>query len=123
MKKIVVFNRMRVVVAGQPQILAYVLRDLKGNVICQAHIQRIEVDRASGAVVPTKVTIEWPAQKVTMKMDLSDVGVNALNPTMAARLFDRADLKYSTYDLARGVVMTPSGLQRAGAVMPVTGNR
>jgi hypothetical protein len=118
-KKIVVFNRM-LAKPGEPQVVAYALRDLKGNLVCQAHIQRIQVDRVTGAVVPTKVMIEWPAQNMTMKMDLSDVGVNALNKEMAARLFDRADLRYSTYDLARGVVATPSGLQRAGASMPAT---
>jgi hypothetical protein len=119
-KKIVVFDRMKVVTPGKPQVLAYQLRDMKGNMICQAHVLSVQADRATGAIVPTKVMIEWPSQKLTMKMDLSDVGVNAVNPAMAARLFDRGDLKYSTYDLARGVVTTPSGLQRAGATMPAT---
>jgi hypothetical protein len=116
-KKIVVFNRMQAA-PGQPQVLAHVLRDARGNLICQAHIHRIQVDRTTRAVLPTKVTIEWPAQKVTMKMDLSDVQVNVINRQMAAGLFSRADLRYSSYDLARGMVATPSGFQRAGAVLP-----
>jgi hypothetical protein len=113
-KKIVVFNRM-VSAPGKPQVIAYVLRDTKGTLICQAHVQSVQADRATGAVIPTKVTIEWPAQKTTIKMELSDIGVNAVNKEMATRLFDRADLKYSSFDLARGIVVAPSGFQRAGA--------
>jgi hypothetical protein len=118
-KKIVVFNRL-VSAPGKPQVLAHSLRDAKGNLICQAHIHAIDVDRVTGAVLPTKVTIEWPAEKVTMKMDLSSIGVNVLDKTQTARLFDRSDLKHPCYDLARGVVTSPSGFQRAGAVMPPT---
>jgi hypothetical protein len=118
-KKIVVFNRL-VSRAGEPQVIAHVLRDTKGTLICQAHIHRIDVDRATGAVLPSKVTIEWPSEKVTMKMDLSSIGVNVLNKAQTAVLFDRGDLKYSSFDIARGVVTTPSGFQRAGAVMPPT---
>jgi hypothetical protein len=116
-KKITVFNRM-LAAPGQPQVLAHILRDSKGGLICQAHVQRIQVDRTTGAVLPTKVMIEWPSQKITMKMDLSDVQVNAIAKTDAARLFQRADLTHSTYDLARGIVASPSGFQRAGAVLP-----
>jgi hypothetical protein len=118
-KKVIVFNRL-VSAPGQPQVLAYALRDARGTLICQAHIHRVEVDRGSGAVLPTKVTIEWPAEKATMKMDLSNIGVNVLSKAQTDRLFNRGDLKYSCFDLARGVVTGPTGLQRAGAVMPAT---
>jgi hypothetical protein len=118
-KKVVVFNRL-VSAPGKPQIVAYDLRDAKGGLICRAHIHAIQVDRATGAVLPSKVTIEWPSEKATMKMDLSGIGVNVLDKTQTARLFDRGDLKYSCYDIARGIVVTPSGFQRAGAVMPPT---
>jgi hypothetical protein len=116
-KKIVVFNRM-LSAPGQPQILAHAMRDMKGNLICQAHIRRIQVDRATGAIIPTKVLLEWPAQKVKLDMDLSGVQVNAINKQAAGRLFTRSDLNYSTYDLATGMVTTPTGLQRAGAILP-----
>jgi hypothetical protein len=116
-KKIVVFNRM-LSAPGQPQVLAHVLRDTKGNLICQAHIQRIQVDRTTNATVPTKVTIEWPAQKITMKMDLSDVQVNTIDRATAGRMFQRTDLTYATFDLGRGMVDSPTGLQRAGAIVP-----
>jgi hypothetical protein len=116
-KKITVFNRMIASAPGQPQVLAHVLRDARGNLICQAHIQRIKVDRATNAVVPTRVRIEWPAQKVTMQMDLSDIRVNAIDKAQADALFQRGDLKYSTYDLARGFAVTPSSLQRTGVTL------
>ena len=111
-KKITVFNRM-VSQPGQPQVLAHVLRDSKGGLICQAHIHKVQVDRGTGAVLPTKVTIEWPSQKITMKMDLSDVQVNVIDKALASRLFQRADLNnLSVYDLALGTVDAPGGLQR-----------
>jgi hypothetical protein len=115
-KKIVVFNRM-VAAPGQPQVVAHTLRDAKGNLICQAHVQRVQVDRSTGAVLPTKVTIEWPTQKVSIKLDLLDVQVNSITRPMADRLFQRGDLStHSTFDLAQGTVVGTSGLQRAGAV-------
>ncbi len=118
-KKVVVFNRF-LSAPGEPQVKAYVLRDARGNLVCQAHILKVQVDPTTRAVLPTKVMLEWPGEKMTMKMDLSSVGVNALSKEQTARLFDRGDLKYSCFDLARGVVTTPSGFQRAGAVMPAT---
>jgi hypothetical protein len=117
-KKVTVFNRV-VAQPGQPQVLAHALRDSKGVLICQAHVHKVQVDRVSGAVVPTRVTIEWPAQKISMKMDLSDVQVNVIDRALAGRLFQRSDLSgHSTYDLALGTVSAPSGVMRAGAVVP-----
>jgi hypothetical protein len=116
-KKIIVFNRM-LSAPGQPQVLAHVLRDSKGGLICQAHVQRVQVDRTTGATVPTRVLLEWPAQKITMKLDLSDVTVNTIDRTTAGRMFSRADLTYATFDLGRGGVDSPTGLQRAGAIVP-----
>ncbi len=119
-KKVVVFSRFQVTAPGEPQVKAYALRDLKGSLVCQAHILKVQVDPTTHAVLPTKVKLEWPSEKMTMTLDLSSIGVNALNKTQTARLFDRGDLKYSCFDLARGLVTTPSGFQRAGAVMPPT---
>jgi hypothetical protein len=116
-KKIVVFNRM-LSAPGQPQVLAHVLRDSKGGLICQAHIQRVQVERTTGATVPTRMMIEWPAQKITMRLDLSDVMVNTIDRTTASAMFSRAGLAYATFDLARGAVDSPTSLQRAGAIVP-----
>jgi hypothetical protein len=116
-KKIVVFNRMTSQ-PGQPQVLAHVLRDSKGGLICQAHIQRVQVDRITGAVVPTRMMIEWPAQKISMRLDLSDVTVNTIDRNTASVMFSRAGLAYATFDLARNAVDSPTSVQRAGAIVP-----
>jgi hypothetical protein len=106
-KKVTVFNKNTVsAVRGQPQVIAYVLKDARGAVICQATVQEVQVkDRA---VLPRRVTLNWPAQKMEMKMTLSDVSVvNNLDPARAERLFKRSDLSnLPSFDLAR---RTPDG--------------
>jgi hypothetical protein len=117
-KKIVVFNRYMANQPGQPQVVAYAMRDARGNLICQAHVKRVQVDRTTKAVLPTKVLIEWPSQKMSMEMFLSDLQVNSIDKPQAAALFSRTGLSYTAFDLARGAADSPTGLQRAGAVVP-----
>jgi hypothetical protein len=102
---------------GEPQVIAHTLRDQRGGLICKADIHKVEVDPATEAVLPTQVTIEWPAQQVTMKLYLSGLNVNAIDRDSAGKLFQRADLRHEAYDLARGVVSSPTGLRRAGATL------
>jgi hypothetical protein len=118
-KRITVFNRFQAA-PGQPQVLEHVLQDLRGKVICRATVQRVTVDRATNATIPTTVTIQWPEQELTMKLMLSDVRTNVVDQASAARLFQRGDLTaHESFDLARGVVDTPGGVRRAGAsVLP-----
>jgi hypothetical protein len=102
----------------QPQVLAHTLHDQAGKLICKAEIHRVEKDTTTGAELPTQVTIEWPAQQVTMKMYLRGLNVNAIDKDTAGRLFQRGDLsRHEAYDLAKGVVDTTSGLRRAGATL------
>ncbi|MFO0880668.1 MAG: hypothetical protein U0840_25250 [Gemmataceae bacterium] len=119
-KRITVFNRFQAK-SGEPQVLGHVLQDLNGKPICRATVHKVTVDRASGAVVPTSVTIEWPAQELSMKLYLSDVQTNALDKTSSARLFLRTDLTgHESFDLARGTVDGPGGTRRAsGTTLPV----
>jgi hypothetical protein len=112
-KRITVFNRV-LVRAGEPQVMGHILADTRGNLICRATVQKVTVDRTTGAVVPTRVIIEWPAQSATMTLMLSDIQLNSIDKTMSARLFQRGDLTaYDSYDLARGVVDSPGA--RRGA--------
>lgn len=116
-KRITVFNR-TLAAPGQPQVLGHVLQDDKGKLICKATVTRVQVDRNTGAVLPTTVTIEWPAQELSMKLMLSDVQSNALDATISGRLFARSDLTgHDAFDLARGVIDTPGGVRRAGAAI------
>jgi hypothetical protein len=114
-KKVTVFNRTEVhPERGQPQVIAHVLRDARGKPICQATIHEVQVK--DGAVLPRRLTLEWPAQKMRMKMTLSDVSVvNNLDANRAARLFQRSDLSnLPSFDLARRVPDgQPSSLIRA----------
>lgn len=120
-KRVTVFNR-TAVKAPQPQVLAHVLTDAKGALICKATVHKVAIDRDTNAIVPTSVTIEWPAQKMSMKLMLSHVEVNALDAKMAPRLFSRSDLaKHDSYDLARGLITPTSGVRRASATVPTQG--
>jgi hypothetical protein len=99
---------------GEPQVLSHILKDSKGKLICQANIERVTTDRNTGALIPTRVTIEWPAQSVSMKLMLRDVEVNTLDKKTASRLFQPTGLEgYDSFDLAQGKVETPGSGRRA----------
>jgi hypothetical protein len=104
--------------AGQPQVLAHVLRDSKGKLICQANIHAVQVERTTRVPLPTKVTLEWPAQELKMTLSMSDLQPVNLQPEQSARMFSRGELEYATFDLARRVVDTPDGVRRAGGTLP-----
>jgi hypothetical protein len=104
---------------GEPQVLEHVLRDARGNLVCKATVQRVEVDRASGAVIPTRLTIEYPAQKVRLKMELNDLQVNKIEDASSKRMFSLEGLSgYDVYDLARNAIVTPSSQRRATLERP-----
>jgi hypothetical protein len=101
-----------------PQVVGHYLYDSRNQQkICQATISKVQYDAASGAIVPQKIDIEWPAMHLTLAMTLSEVVVN--DPTLAsnAKLFTRPrrpDVHET--DLARlAPMMTPTAIQRAGA--------
>ncbi len=102
----------------RPQIVGHYLYDTRSEkLICQAVCTTVQYDAASGAIVPQKIEIEWPAMKLTLAMTLSEVVVNdpklANNPKLFARPH-RPDIR--EVDLARGAPMTtPTGVQRVGA--------
>jgi hypothetical protein len=99
---------------GEPQVLEHTLRDAKGNLVCKATVQRVEFDKLSGAVVPTRLTIEYPSQKVRLKLELNDLQVNKIDDASAKMKFSLQDLgDHTIYDLARGAVVGPSSQSRA----------
>jgi hypothetical protein len=110
-QKVTVFNRAKAA-PGQSQVIAHVLKDARGGLICKATIQETQVTR-EGVVLPRKVTLDWPAQRIQMKMQLFDMQVVQIEPQQAERYFQRTDLStLQSYDLARRVVDGP-GAQRA----------
>lgn len=76
-RKVIVMNR-REVKAPQPQITAFLLLDDRsGQEICSAHILSTKVDRASGAILPHKMDLRVPSQKMSMALKLDGLAVNA----------------------------------------------
>ncbi len=114
--KVVVFNRAPAG-KGKPQIAAYNLKDAEtGNIICQA----IVLDTypagpaTNGAIVPYRVKLNWPEQKVEMKLTLGGMQVRNFTPQESARLFNRQDLgNRPSYDLAAGRPDAPTGVGQA----------
>jgi hypothetical protein len=112
-QKVTVFNRNKAA-PGRPQVLHHILKDERGNLICKATIQEVELDRTTNAVLPRKITLVWPAQRVEMRLTLYDIRSVQINPDRAARLFQRSDLSnLQSYDLAQRPTAYSSGLQRA----------
>jgi hypothetical protein len=116
-QRITVFHRYEQK-APEPQVLAHVLKDARGKLICQATVHKVQIDRVTRATLPTKVTLEWPDQKLRMTLIMPDLhGVN-LTPDRTALLFRRDALnKLTAYDLARQGIDRPSSIQRAGATL------
>ena len=113
-KKVTVFNKGGAR-GGKPQVTAHRLYDSKNNLICSATILEVQQDPVTQAVVPRKVVLSWPAQKMELKMTIGEVKVaKDIDPRRAEELFSRKRLgNLPTYDLARGAEM-PTGIQRAG---------
>jgi hypothetical protein len=113
-RKVVVFNRNNMKNGGQ--IRAYILRDMNGKDICSAQIQ--DVQRVGGVVVPYKVQLDWPAERLKLSMQINKPNLNQLSPELAQRLFVRSPLKdIQPYDLARQT----RGSEVGGQVQPTGG--
>jgi hypothetical protein len=106
-RKVTVFRRGRAP-AGSPQVVGHLLLDdATGNEICAAEVTQVVVDRGTGAVLPRKVVLRWPAEKIKLTMTLDDVTINGqiARPDL---LFTRAPLNgVKSVDLAEGRVDAP----------------
>jgi hypothetical protein len=107
-KKVIVFNN-RNANGNYPQIAAYKVFDANNKLICQATIDKVQRE-PNGAVVPHKVTLEWPVQQLKLKMTLDGVTVNnpETDPARNPGLFTRPRMSnIRTFDLARGTYDGP----------------
>jgi RNA polymerase sigma factor (sigma-70 family) len=93
--KVVVFNRTPAA-KGKPQVVAYHLKDAEtSKIICQAIVLDTQAGPSTGgAIVPYRVELTWPEQKVRLKLTLGGLQVRNFNPQESARLFDRPDLQH-----------------------------
>lgn len=115
-RKVTVFFRGQAQ-GNTPQVTDHILQDATGKEICRAHITAVQGDpRGSGAVIPHKVALTWPAERVELKMTLDGLKVNApLSPHEQQALFKRPNMNnVQSYDLARGLDNPNGRLQRAG---------
>jgi hypothetical protein len=112
--KVTVFNK-GTTRGSTPQITAHKLLDDKGNLICSATILEVQQDPETHVVLPRKVVLNYPKEKMELKMTIGEARVaRTIDPKRAETLFQRKGLaNLPTYDLASGLE-TPTGVQRAG---------
>jgi hypothetical protein len=114
-KKITVFDFHEAQVP-KPQVLAHILEDDKGRVICTATIQSTQqVGGSTGVILPKQLTLNWPEHKLQMKMRFENPRVVDMPAAKAATVFNRQGLQYQSFDLA-SQTLDSAGLQQAGAV-------
>ena len=98
----------------RPQVLAHIVKDEQGKVICVANIRSTQRVGANGVILPKEITFNWPDQKLQMKMRLENPRVIPMPESKVATVFTRRNLNYQSFDLATQTV-DGSGVQRAGA--------
>lgn len=111
--------------AGQSQVKAYILyeADTTGKFkdpLCYAQVNDSQAVVAGGktVVLPTKVTIRCPKEKVELVINLGKTKVNQpFGQTDPNILFTRETLNnYKSYDLARGPDAPAGGVRPAGGI-------
>jgi hypothetical protein len=94
LRRVTVFNR-----ETRPvQVPAYRLEDADGKVLVRAAVTEVVVDRQTGAVLPRRITLTWPSEKVEIKLRLYDVKPVSLNAEQAARVFKPPTIKKAPDD-------------------------
>lgn len=85
-RKVIVMNR-KEVRAPTPQVTAFLLLDdATGNEICSAHVTSTTQDRTTGAILPYKMEIRMPTQKMKMSLKMDGVTINGkIAPTSFTR--------------------------------------
>jgi hypothetical protein len=114
--KVTVFSRTRAE-GNQPQVLAHILEDSNGKEIVSATTTEVQQDPNTGAILPRKVKLTCPSEKLTLRMQLDKIAVN--DPKLAERetvLFTRPMMPgVKGFDLARGLDAPDNGnVRRTG---------
>jgi hypothetical protein len=116
-QRVTVFSRVQAS-GNQPQVIGHVLKDAQGREICTATIYEVQQDRQTRALLPVRVKLTYPAEKVEMTLRLYDVQATSIDQARAERLFNRRDLaSLPSFDLARWA-LDGQGVQQARGVMP-----
>ena len=85
-RKVIVMQRQPVRLP-QPQVTQYLLLDdATGQEVCSAHIITTTIDRATGAILPYKMELRMPTQKMSMLLRMDGLSVNgAIGPMVFQR--------------------------------------
>jgi hypothetical protein len=113
-QKVTVFNYNQVTKPSEPQVVAHILKDDKGNVICSANVRSVQRVGDNGPIIPQMVDFNWPEQKMKMTMRIYNPRLRAMPPETAAQLFNRQKLNYQSFDLFTQA-LDNAGVQQAGA--------
>jgi hypothetical protein len=108
-RKVIVINR-KEKRPPEPQVVAFLLLDDRnGQEICSAHILTTKLDRTTNAVLPHKMELRVPAQKMTMSLKLDGLTANS---SIVATAFQRQPLAgVEQFNLATSRT-EPWGMQR-----------
>lgn len=111
LQKIIFFNNDH---RAPVRVTEFRVQDAKGQIVCSAHVG--EVQNVNGVLVPKRVTLSWPAEKLELKMHLGDVRLNQpLDQARMTALFQRPSWPgVTSYDLARGRDLPTNSIRPAG---------
>jgi hypothetical protein len=85
-KKVIVFKRNRVS-PPQAQVTDYLLLDdVSGKEICAAHIREAQLDKGTNAIVPKRLELRWPEEKMRVDMYM---GASTVNSQVLPQMFTR----------------------------------
>jgi biopolymer transport protein ExbD len=94
--KVTVFARM----VSAIQVTHHLLRDAKGNVICEAAINKVRRERKSGALLVEDVKFTWPAQRLDARFQFTNIEtIEPLSKERVERVFSPDGLTYQRYSL------------------------
>ena len=117
-RKSTVFQR-KAISQGKYQVAGHILRDIQGREICNATVYEVQQNRETGAILPQRIKIVWPEEKMEMLLRLNDMQVTTVTPDRAERLFSRNDLSsLPGFDLARWAPDQGTPIQRTRGVAP-----
>ena len=100
--KVIVFRRKPVNSVTTPQVTDYLLLDANTHKeICAAHISETQIDQhgGTGAIVPKRMELRWPGEKIKLGLNMRDTTINAQVPP---EVFVRRTMPgVQSFDLAR----------------------
>jgi hypothetical protein len=114
-RKVIVLRR-RPVLPPNPQVTDFLLlNDATGKEICSAKVLDNQMDRATGGLLPRRLVLNWPENKLKLTLQLDGATANVNFPAGFPAFVRRPLQGVPSFDLALGRVDSqPSSLQRAG---------